>query len=372
MANPSPLPLPDSCYRLLSLVAEKESKGETAQIRDLPVELKDDVLHVCRKQRLLKAWGSPTVTPLLQDIRRRVIPKAIGDAEVTQNELFVPDQVMRPRLLRLTKKGRECLAEHRLLRPQSPTVPPQPGAENGGADSASTPPGTKPDDREADHDTKGEITSDASNSLPSAADKLDRVLARKALRTFTERLMRDFVGGVQVQSLMISDTEDYEDACNAFRSQMTRFAGAETSAVFDKFMKFAIRLGTEVPRVFGPSNVPGKYTSRVSLDIEVRPDWQKQIRRVYLLARHTYQAWAKFVNLVRKKWPDLILRASRWSRRGTDAPDHQDKRRNHGVFFGRTERLSDWPLSVAKFSLLDVGSLSDYTDRTPCLHRVGP
>jgi hypothetical protein len=307
MVDQSALPLPDSCYRLLSLVAEKESKGETSQIKDIPVELTEDVLNLCRKQGLLKAWGRSTVTPLLQDIRRRVIPKAIRDAEVTSEELFVPDQVMRPHLLRLTQKGRECLAEYRLLRPQPPTVTPQPGAENGGADTASTPPGTKPNDRDADHNAKGTITSDASNSSPSAVDKLDRILARKALHTFTERLMRDFVKGVQVQSLMISDAEDYEDACNAFRPEMMRFAGAETSAVFDRFMTCALRLDNEVPRVFGPSKVPGRYTSRISLDIELRPDWQKQIRRVYLLARHTYQAWAKFVDLVRRKWPDLIL-----------------------------------------------------------------
>ena len=106
---------------------------------------------------------------------------------------------------------------------------------------------------------------------PTAVDKLDHILARRALHTFTERLMHEVLAGVQVGSLMISVAEDYEDACNFFRPQMMRFAGAETSAVFDKFVKCEFRLDDEVPRLFGPSRIFGKYTSRMPLDVSCVP-----------------------------------------------------------------------------------------------------
>ena len=81
----------------------------------------------------------------------------------------------------------------------------------------------------------------------------------------------------------------------------------EACTAFDAFMQNAFNLDQEMPRLFGPSQVPGKYTSRLSLVQEIQPEWQESIKKLNELAVATHRSWAEFIGLVRTKWPDLIV-----------------------------------------------------------------
>jgi hypothetical protein len=139
-------------------------------------------------------------------------------------------------------------------------------------------------------------------------DKLDRILAKQAIRAFNEPLVTRLIDGIQAQSIYIDDAENFEDAVQLFLPHLMRFAGYDSSRVFHEFMNNAAILDFETPHVFGPSRVTGKYTSRLpSLEQEMHPDWQESIRKLNELAIETHRSWAQFIELVRNKWPDLIL-----------------------------------------------------------------
>jgi len=140
-----------------------------------------------------------------------------------------------------------------------------------------------------------------------AVDKLDRILARKAIRAFDQQLMTVFIQGVQVQVLPVWAAEEFEDAFNMFVPQSMRFAGKHSSVLFEKFMDLAATLNNEAPFLFGPSGNPNKYTSRLSREHEIRPEYQERIDKLNTLAIDTFKAWVEFMNLVRNKWPDLFL-----------------------------------------------------------------
>jgi hypothetical protein len=138
-------------------------------------------------------------------------------------------------------------------------------------------------------------------------ERLDRILARKAINLFNQPLMDRFIEGIQVQSVFIDDADEFEEAVQAFLPHTMRFAGRESSVVFQEFMENAANLDYETPHVFGPSPVSGKYTSRLPFHLEIQPEWQEKICKLNQLAIATHRSWAKFVALVRTKWPDLIL-----------------------------------------------------------------
>jgi hypothetical protein len=140
-----------------------------------------------------------------------------------------------------------------------------------------------------------------------AIDKLDRILARKAIRAFNQPLMDRFIEGIQVQSIYITDAEDFEDAVEMFLPHTMRFAGKESSVAFNQLIENAANLNHETPLLFGPSQVSGKYTSRLPLPYELDPSYHERLRKLNELALATYRSWAKCIALVRAKWPDLIL-----------------------------------------------------------------
>lgn len=139
----------------------------------------------------------------------------------------------------------------------------------------------------------------------SPHERLDSMLARKALNTFPEATLGRLVHGVQVQSIHIDDIEAFDESVVVFWSPLMKFSGDEIRNVFDNFMDRATILSVQAPDFFSSSSNPDKYTSRGPH--EIHGDWIERYEafKTNAVQMHTY--WSKFVEIVRKKWPELII-----------------------------------------------------------------
>lgn len=160
-------------------------------------------------------------------------------------------------------------------------------------------------------DILGMLSEQFNFSLRSAGntdiEKLDKILARKALQSFPGSLMDRFVRDIQIGSLSIDDAWAFDDGVETFLPHVMRFAGGETRAVFGEFLHAAANLNHEAPNVFGPSSVTGRYTVRTDPRQEIRPEWMALVEQLTARALETHRKWVAFFDLVRRKWPDLIL-----------------------------------------------------------------
>jgi len=139
-----------------------------------------------------------------------------------------------------------------------------------------------------------------------AVDQLDRILARDVLKTFSQDLMDTFVNEVQTPLLSIQTADEFSDAVDKFLPQSMRFAGKESSTVFDTFMKNADNLSTEASYLFRPSNIPTKYTSDLPSNRNQCLEHRNQIEKLIELASQTHKSWRDFFDFVRDHWPELI------------------------------------------------------------------
>lgn len=137
-------------------------------------------------------------------------------------------------------------------------------------------------------------------------DKLDQILARRFLQEFNDDFINRLTEGIQIEYIRIEDTEAFDDAVSVFLPQTMRFAGAESAAHFNDFMHKAATLDHDLPYAFSPSGREGYYTSQVPLDL-IGTDLAERGVQVRALAVETNRSWRRFVDLIRAKWPHLIL-----------------------------------------------------------------
>jgi hypothetical protein len=126
-------------------------------------------------------------------------------------------------------------------------------------------------------------------------------------RRFPSRLIEAFSEQIQIGSLWIDVADLFEEAVGLFLPQAMRFAGRESSALFDDFMNKAVTLQAEAPSIFSPSSNPSKYTARVGIKQEMTLQWSERFENLSKLAIETQRAWIAFFDFIRATWPDLII-----------------------------------------------------------------